>query len=357
MSIPGAQALRGAGQQFMGEGAGRALTGLGRLFMPGAMASQNVRQGDYGAAGVDLGLDMLPLGGLVGRGLRKGGAMIGGLPKGAADFVNRFKYPHRTPYGYNYGGMLDPAEYTSPVRQAVPGGRGWSDRFVVGRRNVGTGDMPRMYATDQYGLNFRPVDYFSASGSPQRKPGGGTNYGGSMIPGDQAFMDMLNARYTFPTGTAVTGTEGRSIPQSVARAMTRPENIAEAQGAGRWLNTLRATNPISSGKPAMSAVDLNRMVGMSPQFQRQNLSGAGFRSVVPPPSAIPDTRGMSRGAQAMTGAGLVTMPGNVRMAQDVIGGEEGFQQRPDLAGQLRRNVRARGGATGRRGRRTGDTGG
>ena len=37
--------------------------------------------------------------------------------------------------------------------------------------------------------------------------------------------------------------------------------------------------------------------------------------------------------------------------------EEGFQQRPDLAGQLRRNVRARGGTTGRRGRGTGDTGG
>ena len=354
MSIPGAQALRGAGQQLMGERAGRALTGLGQLFMPGAMASQNIRQGDYGAAGVDMGLDMLPLGGLVGRGLRGGRTLVGraagGLGAGATDLVNRFNYPHRTPYGYQFRGMMDPAEYTSPVRQEG------TDRLVVGRRNIGTGDMPRMYATDQYGMNFRPVDYFSAGGSPQRMPGGGTNYGGSMAPGDQEFMDMLNSRYTFGSGVnpslgwfGRTPGTGRTGAPSDFLGYT-PQTIAEGMGAGRLANTLRRTE-----QSMTSPVDLNRMRGMSPQFQAQNLYGAGFRSVAPPPSAIPDTRNMGSVGQALTGGNLGMAPAVARTARGDM--EEQFQQQPDLAGQLRRNVRARGGTTGRRGRGTGDTGG
>jgi hypothetical protein len=198
--------------------------------------------------------------------------------------------------------------------------------------------MERMYATDQYGMNFRPVDYFSAAGSPQRTPGGGTNYGGSMIPGDQAFMDMLNARYTFPTG-----------------ALPAPGSVAEEIGQGRLANTLRQTDPTISGVPAMSPVDLNRMRGMWPQFQRENLYGSGFRDVISPPGSMPLSTNMSKAGQFNIGAGLATVPAAARTARGDT--EEEFQQRPDLAGQLRRNVRARGSTTGRRGRGTGDTGG
>ena len=347
MSIPGAQALRGAGQQFMGERAGNIISGAGRMLMPGAMASQNVRQGDYGAAGVDLGLDMLPMGGLIGRGLRGGrrlvgqtganlGNMVGG---GGFDFVNRGPYgpPISTKLPFEPGRGLPATNVTRPSMAdwtnpyILPGGGGDVGRFVVGQKPRG-GSETRLFATDASGMNFRPMDWFNKRGGPVRQPGavdfgypGGprgtgltpTNYGGSMRPGDQEFMDMLNTKYTFPTGE-----------------LPRPGNVSYSNIDPNLSRLMRTGSQATPATPSA----LNRMIGMP--------SG-----VPSPPSEIR----MGKPMQALTGWNLGAAPPVARMARGDM--EEQFQQRPDLAGQLRRNVTAGGGATGRRGRRTGDTGG
>ncbi len=336
MSIPGAQALRGAGQQLMGERAGRALTGLGRMFMPGAMASQNIRQGDYGAAGVDLGLDMLPLGGLAARGLRGGRNLVGRVMPGTdlGESVGRgIDFPNIATYGPRDRTFNPLMQFTNPyILPGSPNDPNQIGRFVVGARPQGGGET-RLFATDPTGYNFRPMDFFSGSGKPlrQSKPQGRLYSGDSthayMRPGDQEFTDFLNRQYTYPTGQLPQ--MGPEIPPDWARLETDP-------------NMIRRAMTSIKGTPSTPAA-MNRMIGLP--------NPKSPRTPVQP-------QGMGRGTQAMIGAGLVTMPANVRMAQDAIGGdEEQFQQRPDLAGQLRRNVRARGGTTGRRGRGTGDTGG
>jgi len=349
MSIPGAQTLRGAGQQFMGETAGNIISGAGRMLMPGAMASQNVRQGDYGAAGVDLGLDMLPLGGLA-RGAFRGGRRFVKEAGGNLENVNwqgmsPFNFKRQTPYGAQSGGFMNPAQYTRPFRQEG------TDRLVVGRQNVGGGNT-RMFSTDQSGMNFRPMEDFSSSGSPQRIPGrrvgiddygrlqDPTNYGGSMMPGDQEFMDMLNARYGFPSG-----------------AMPSTGSIAEGSAQGRLANTL-------SRAPQKTADELNLMQGIkSGRFKPEP-----SQFITPPGLQSQYATGMaSPVGQFIGGIGLTTAPGVARTARGDM--EEQFQQRPeyldlvgqaDTAGQLRRNVTRRADprpGQGRRGTRTGDTGG
>ena len=336
MSIPGAQALRGAGQQFMGERAGNIISGAGRMLMPGAMASQNVRQGDYGAAGVDLGLDMLPMGGLIGRGLRGGRRLVKEAGGNLGEMVGRspFNFNRQTPYGPISGnmGFMSPAQYTRPFRQEG------TDRLVVGRQNVGGGPA-RMFSTDQSGMNFRPMERFQNQ-SPQRIPGtrmgiddygrlqDPTNYGGSMWPGDQEFMNMLNARYGFPSG-----------------AMPPTGSIAEGSAQGRLANTL-------SRAPQRTADELNLMQGIkSGRFKPEP-----SQFTTPPGLQSQYATGMaSPVGQFIGGIGLTAAPAAARTARGDM--EEQFQQQPDLAGQLRRNVTARGGVTGRRGRRTGDTGG
>ena len=330
MSIPGAQAARGAGQQFMGETAGNIISGAGRMLMPGAMASQNVRQGDYGAAGVDLGLDMLPMGGLIGRGLRGGGRLVKEAGGNLGEMVGRgpFNFNRQTPYGPISEGFMSPGQYTRPFRQ-----RG-TDRLVVGRQNVGGGPA-RMFSTDQSGMNFRPMERFNLE-SPQRTPGTlpfmdtPTNYGGSLMPGDQEFMNMLNARYGFPSGAY------ESMPIG---------SLAEDVAQGRLSNTLARA-------PQRTADELNLMQGIkSGRFKPEPR-----QFVTPPELQSQYSTGMaSPVGQFIGGIGLTAAPAGARTARGDM--EEQFQQRPDLAGQLRRNVTARGGATGRRGRRTGDTGG
>tara|TARA_R100001594_G_scaffold10797_2_gene25032 strand:+ start:139 stop:1299 length:1161 start_codon:yes stop_codon:yes gene_type:complete len=350
MSIPGAQALRGAGQQLMGERAGRALTGLGQLFMPGAMASQNIRQGDYGAAGVDMGLDMLPLGGLAARGLRGGRRFVGETANNLGNINwSRFNFPNVTKYGpvveTNVPGDFARgipstsvnrtmgAEFTNPyILPGSPNDRNQIGRFVVGARPQGGGET-RLFATDASGMNFRPMDWFNKRGGPVRQPGavdfgypGGpsgtgltpTNYGGSMMPGDQEFMNFLNQKYTFPTGELPPFSS--SIPNPIESG-----------------NLRRRAQTAAEGIPTTPAA-LNRMIGLP--------SG-----VPSPPSEIR----MGKPMQALTGGNLGMAPAVARTARGDM--EEQFQQQPDLAGQLRRNVRARGGTTGRRGRGTGDTGG
>jgi len=304
MNIPGAQALRGAGQQLMGERAGRALTGLGRMFMPGAMASQNIRQGDYGAAGVDMGLDMLPLGGLARGAFTGGRRLVKEAGGNLGEMVGRrpFDFSRQTPYGPISAGFMSPAQYTRPFRQQG------SDRLVVGRQNVGGGGT-RMFATDQSGMNFRPMERFQG-GSPQRIPGGGVNYGGSMMPGDQEFMDMLNSRYTFGSGvnpspgwfnrTPVTDVTSESF-DFLGYA---PQTIAEGSGAGRLANTLARA-------PQKTADELNLMRGIkSGQFKPEP-----SQFITPP--GLQSQYGASPARQVYSGAGLTAAPAAARTARDM----------------------------------------
>ena len=311
----------------MGERAGRALTGLGQLFMPGAMASQNIRQGDYGAAGMDLGLDMLPLGGLARGAFTGGRRLVKEAGGNLGEMVGRrpFDFSRQTPYGPISAGFMSPAQYTRPFRQQG------TDRLVVGRQNVGGGGT-RMFATDQSGMNFRPMERFNLE-SPQRIPGTlpfmdtPTNFGGSMMPGDQEFMNMLNTRYTYPSGAY------ESMPIG---------SLAEDVAQSRLANTLARA-------PQKTADELNLMRGIkSGRFKPEP-----SQFITPP--GLQSQYGASPARQVYSGAGLTAAPAAARTARGDM--EEQFQQQPDLAGQLRRNVRARGGTTGRRGRGTGDTGG
>ena len=330
MGIPGAQALRGAGQQFMGERAGNIISGAGRMLMPGAMASQNVRQGDYGAAGMDLGLDMLPLGGLARGAFRGGRRLVGQTGANLGEMVGRgIEFPNIASYGPREQTFNPLMQFTNPY--SLPSSRDPIGRFVVGaqpqaRPGVPRGDT-RMFMTDASGMNFRPVEYLNRAGGPMRAQ---TRGGGQALrQGDQEFMDMLNARYTYPSG---------QLPQM---GPALPPHWAQRIDPNMARRATTAANAMPTTPAAM-----NKMIGIP----------SGARTPVEPSSNL------GSGVRGMRGTALATAPAHVR--DPIVGNpyfrgddEEGFQQRPDLAGQLRRNVTARGGTTGRRGRRTGDTGG
>ena len=288
MSIPGAQTLRGAGQQFMGEGAGRALTGLRRMFMPGAMASQNIRQGDYGAAGVDMGLDMLPLGGLAARGLRGGRNLVGRVMPGTdlGESVGRgIDFPNIATYGPRDRTFNPLMQFTNPY--SLPSSRDPIGRFVVGaqpqaRPGVPRGDT-RMFITDASGMNFRPAEYLNRAGGPMREMA--REGGQALRQGDQEFMDMLNARYTYPSGQLPQ--MGPAVPPHWAQRID-PDMARRATTAA----TATPTTPAA----------MNRMIGM--------YNPSGTRTPV-------QSEGMSKVGQFNIGGGLATAPAAARTARDM----------------------------------------
>jgi len=244
---------------------------LGDTLIPGAATGRAMAEGNMGPGTMAMGaLDFLPVGGLMGRGFR-------GVTGAANRMFSNMNFPGSIANiqtlnplagpggaGFQFPNIMGDVRsgsgrYNIPLsdeyaRQKAFGGYAFTDpylmnnmhplrssqRMVVGAvpgSAIGGPSTPRLFATDRFGQNFRPMEMFrpdfyapgGTSASPIRQPVGSPSGTPDWRKADEArMMSELNRRYTnLPTGSKFQ-VSGSSTPADMNRMIgigNRPSGL------------------------------------------------------------------------------------------------------------------------------------